>query len=72
MPSSGRPTRLLHVDSSLLEHNSVSRKLSAALVEKWRQSEPAIGVTYRDLAADPIAHLTRRPAGRSRQGSADR
>jgi FMN-dependent NADH-azoreductase len=59
MPSAGRPPRLLHVDSSLLKHDSVSRKLSAALVEKWRQSEPAIAVTYRDLAADPIAHLTR-------------
>jgi FMN-dependent NADH-azoreductase len=59
MPSAGRLMRLLHVDSSLLEHNSVSRKLSAVLIEKWRQSEPAIAVTYRDLAADPIAHLTR-------------
>lgn len=51
-------TRLLHVDSSLNADNSVSRKLSAAVVEQWRQVEPAIAVTYRDLAANPIAHLS--------------
>jgi FMN-dependent NADH-azoreductase len=58
MPSPGRPTRLLHVDSSVLESNSVSKNISAALVEKWRRSDPAVVVTYRDLAIDPIAHLT--------------
>jgi FMN-dependent NADH-azoreductase len=52
-------TRLLHVDSSLNADNSVSRKLSAALVERWRQVDPSVAVTYRDLAAKPIAHLSR-------------
>lgn len=58
MTSSARATRLLHVDSSLNASNSVSRKLSAALVEQWRRVDPAIAVTYRDLAANPIAHLS--------------
>jgi FMN-dependent NADH-azoreductase len=59
MPSTPRANRLLlHIDSSMLESNSVSRNLTAALVEKW-QSDPAVTVAYRDLAADPVAHLTR-------------
>ncbi len=57
--TSRAPThRLLHVDSSLNADNSVTRKLSAALVEQWRRANPGVAVTYRDLATDPIAHLS--------------
>jgi FMN-dependent NADH-azoreductase len=50
--------RLLHVDSSILGANSVSRKLSAEVVEAERQLVPALEVTYRDLAANPLQHIT--------------
>ncbi len=51
---------LLHVDSSILGPNSVSRALSKAAVERLKGENPAVQVTYRDLVADPVAHLTGR------------
>lgn len=50
--------KLLHLDSSILGDNSVSRQLSAALVEAVRQRHPGVSVTHRDLALQPIAHLS--------------
>ena len=50
--------KLLHIDSSILGANSASRQITAAVVERIRQSEPDLDVTYRDLAAIPLAHLT--------------
>ena len=58
MTAARRPTQLLHVDSSVLHDNSVSRGLCAALVERWRRADQGLVVTYRDLAANPIAHLS--------------
>ncbi|WP_416358137.1 FMN-dependent NADH-azoreductase [Aureimonas phyllosphaerae] len=52
--------KLLHLDSSILGDNSVSRTLSSAVVERLRSAAPQIDVTYRDLVADPIGHLTGR------------
>ncbi|HXH03113.1 MAG TPA: FMN-dependent NADH-azoreductase [Candidatus Competibacteraceae bacterium] len=49
--------KLLHIDSSPLFDASVSRQLTAAIVEQWRQVEPALEVIHRDLAANPPAHL---------------
>lgn len=51
-------TNLLHLDSSILGANSVSRTLSASVVAQLTKSNPAIQVTYRDLAAAPIPHLS--------------
>jgi FMN-dependent NADH-azoreductase len=51
--------RLLHVDSSIFGEGSVSRVLSAEVVAAQRALHPGIEVTYRDLAADPLGHLTR-------------
>jgi FMN-dependent NADH-azoreductase len=50
--------KLLHLDSSILGDNSASRAISAAVVERLRAAEPSLDVTYRDLAADPVPHLT--------------
>jgi FMN-dependent NADH-azoreductase len=50
--------KLLHVDASILGANSVSRQLSAAIVKRLREANPAIEVTYSDLGAEPIGHLT--------------
>jgi len=50
--------KLLHLDSSILAHNSVSRQLTAAVVEAVRQKHADVSVSYHDLAAQPIAHLS--------------
>lgn len=47
---------LLHLDASVLGDNSVSRQLSAAVVARLTQQE-GVSVVYRDLDAQPIAHL---------------
>ena len=50
--------KVLHIDSSILGQGSVSRTLSAEVVMAIRAHHPGIEVTYRDLAADPIGHLS--------------
>lgn len=50
--------KLLHIDSSILGANSISRQVSAAVVERLQASDPSIDVTYRDLAAGGIDQLT--------------
>jgi FMN-dependent NADH-azoreductase len=50
--------KLLHVDASILGANSVSRQVSAAVVERLRQATPNLEVGYRDLTAAPLAHLS--------------
>ena len=50
--------KLLHVDSSILAQSSVSRILSAEVAAAQRASHPGADVTYRDLATDPVGHLT--------------
>lgn len=47
---------MLHIDSSILGPNSVSRALSQAVVDQIRRAEHHL--VYRDLAAEPIAHLS--------------
>ncbi|WP_428422785.1 FMN-dependent NADH-azoreductase [Methylibium sp.] len=49
---------LLHIDSSILGDASVSRMLSAKIVEKCRAEMPGLTVTYRDLAEDPVSHIS--------------
>jgi FMN-dependent NADH-azoreductase len=49
---------LLHVDSSILGQGSVSRALSAEIVAALRERTPGVTVTYRDLGAAPVGHLT--------------
>jgi FMN-dependent NADH-azoreductase len=50
--------KLLHIDSSILGANSVSRLLSAAIVVAERRRRPGLDVTYRDLAVAPVGHLS--------------
>jgi FMN-dependent NADH-azoreductase len=50
--------RLLHIDSSILGAGSASRALSAEIVAVQRRRNPDIDVTYRDLAAQPLGHLS--------------
>ena len=50
--------QLLHIDSSILGDNSVSRQLSAVVVDAVREKHPGVQVNHRDVAASPIAHLS--------------
>lgn len=50
--------KLLHLDSSIMGEGSASRAISAAVVERLRETSPELEVTYRDLAAEPIPHMT--------------
>jgi FMN-dependent NADH-azoreductase len=50
--------KLLHIDSSVLGPHSVSRQVSAAIVDRLQKATPELHVTYRDLTATPLAHLS--------------
>ena len=50
--------QLLHLDSSVLGTNSVSRALSAEIVARQIALHPEIKVVRRDLAADTALHLS--------------
>ena len=50
--------KLLHLDSSILGTNSASRELGAAIVARWQRDVPGLAVVHRDLAANPLPHLS--------------
>jgi len=50
--------KLLHVDASILGAASASRQLSAAVVERLKTANPGVEITYLDLAAKPLSHLS--------------
>ncbi|ALN91949.1 MULTISPECIES: FMN-dependent NADH-azoreductase [Lysobacter] len=52
--------KLLHIDSSALGANSVTRELSAAVAARWQDEVAGLRIDYRDLDADPVPHLTGR------------
>ena len=49
---------VLHLDTSALGTYSISRQLTAAIVGQLQRDGVASSVSYRDLAADPLPHLT--------------
>lgn len=61
--------KLLHIDSSVLGDNSVSRQLTAQTVAQWKARHPDAEVSYLDVAAQAPSHLNadslgfRLPAG---------
>lgn len=50
--------KLLHVDSAITGADSVSRKLSAAVVARLQAVSPALEVVRRDLAESPLPYFT--------------
>jgi FMN-dependent NADH-azoreductase len=46
--------KLLHIDSSISGAQSVSRQLTASIVNRLKGTIPGIEVKYRDLAASPL------------------
>ena len=57
--------KLLHLDSSALADNSVTRELTAAIVARWQDKLPRLQVEYRDLDSNPLPHLTGRSLAQS-------
>ena len=53
----------LIVTSSANGENSVSSRLSAELVDRLREAHPGLGITLRDVGADPLPHLTASTVG---------
>lgn len=49
--------KLLHVDSSILDANSVSRRLTANTVADWVATHPGAEVQYLDLAVSAPTHF---------------
>jgi len=49
---------ILHIDSSINGEKSASRAISARIVEQLKESRRGAEVVYRDLAAEPLPHLT--------------
>ena len=48
---------VLHIDASINGENSASRVISKSIVDRLDRS-PEDSLVYRDLAADPLPHLT--------------
>lgn len=49
---------VLHIDSSINGENSASRTISRSVVEQLTIEWGGAEIAYRDLAADPLPHLT--------------
>ena len=49
---------ILHIDSSINGDNSASRAVSHSIVEQLKTAQWGEEIVYRDLATDPISHLT--------------
>jgi FMN-dependent NADH-azoreductase len=62
---------LLHVDSRVTGEASASRALTARVVEAERRRDPGLTVVYRDLAADPLGHLSPGEVAAGRGGKVD-
>ncbi|MCA1439179.1 FMN-dependent NADH-azoreductase [Ensifer sp. IC4062] len=50
--------KVLHIDSGILGEHSVSRRLTAAIVSQIKADRPDAEITYRDLVANGVQHLT--------------
>lgn len=61
---------LLHIDTAITGENSVTRQITAALVQAARAANPNLNVTYLDLDAHPVPHLDSTSVGKLRGGQA--
>lgn len=52
--------KLLHIDSSIQGEFSASRALTREIVARWKAARPDVQVTYRDLAAQELPHLSQK------------
>jgi FMN-dependent NADH-azoreductase len=49
---------ILHLDSSAKKEGSATHVLSAGIVETLKAQNPGVSVVYRNLAVDPIPHMS--------------
>ncbi len=49
---------ILHIDSSINGANSASRAISGSIADRLAAADKDSALTYRDLAAQPLPHLT--------------
>lgn len=49
---------ILQIDSAITGENSISRRLTKAIVEQVARTQPGAEVIHRDLVAEPLPHLT--------------
>ena len=52
--------KLLHIDSSIQGEGSASRELTREIVARWVAERPDTQVTYLDLAAQELPHLSQK------------
>lgn len=51
-------TQVLHINSSIFGADGQSSKLASDFVSRWQSRDADIHVTFRDLADEPVPHLT--------------
>ena len=56
-------TKSLHINSSVRNSGSISRKVTEEFLSKWKAKDPYVVVTERDLAINPLPHLTEQTLG---------
>jgi FMN-dependent NADH-azoreductase len=49
---------ILQIDSSITGDNSISRQLTRAITQQIAASTPGTEIVHRDVAAEPLEHLT--------------
>jgi FMN-dependent NADH-azoreductase len=49
---------ILHIDSSISGDTSATRAISRSIVDRIKRVQPNAEATYRDLAREPLPHLT--------------
>jgi FMN-dependent NADH-azoreductase len=54
---------LLHINSSVRSNGSASRQLTAEFIQKWRAAHTDYRIVERDLAAEPVPHVTEQTIG---------
>ncbi|AZC23309.1 MULTISPECIES: FMN-dependent NADH-azoreductase [Pseudomonas] len=50
-------SRVLIIESSARQQDSVSRQLTQTFIQQWQAAHPADSITVRDLARNPVPHL---------------
>tara|TARA_R110001599_G_scaffold353676_1_gene595249 strand:+ start:314906 stop:315520 length:615 start_codon:yes stop_codon:yes gene_type:complete len=56
-------TKILHINSSVRNNGSISRKVTEEFLSKWKAKEADVVIAERDLAAHPLPHLTEQTLG---------
>ncbi|MEX5608489.1 FMN-dependent NADH-azoreductase [Pseudomonas protegens] len=50
-------SRVLIIESSARQQDSVSRQLTQTFIQQWQAAHPSDSITVRDLARNPVPHL---------------